>query len=188
MSFPFDLRHYCRVYNNYYSEEFCNAIINSLKTVEYTPHSYYTPTGEWITTDTDLSITYGPIDQTPQMHESIWNLLHHYVNKDLGFSWFNGWHGMSPIRYNRYDKNTKMEWHCDHIHSLFDGERKGVPILSIVGSLNDDYEGGDFVMWDNEKIELPAGSIMIFPSNFMYPHGVMPVTNGSRHSFVSWVW
>jgi predicted 2-oxoglutarate/Fe(II)-dependent dioxygenase YbiX len=81
-----------------------------------------------------------------------------------------------------------MEWHCDHIHDLFDGERKGVPILSIVGVLNDDYEGGEFVMWDNEKIELSAGSVMIFPSNFMYPHAVMPVISGTRHSFVSWVW
>ena len=54
--------------------------------------------------------------------------------------------------------------------------------------LNDDYEGGDFIMWETEKIELPQGSIMIFPSNFMYPHKVTPVTEGTRYSYVSWTY
>ena len=30
--------------------------------------------------------------------------------------------------------------HADHIHSMFDGEKKGIPILSVLGVLNDDYE------------------------------------------------
>ena len=81
-----------------------------------------------------------------------------------------------------------MRPHCDHIHDLFDGNTKGIPILSIVGSLNNDYNGGDFIMWGNQKIEIPAGSIIVFPSNFMYPHCVTQVTEGTRYSFVSWVY
>jgi predicted 2-oxoglutarate/Fe(II)-dependent dioxygenase YbiX len=81
-----------------------------------------------------------------------------------------------------------MKPHCDHIHSLFDGEQKGIPMLSVVASLNDDYEGGDFIMWEDQKLELPAGSIIVFPSNFMFPHSVNTVTSGIRYSFVSWVW
>ena len=81
-----------------------------------------------------------------------------------------------------------MKEHCDHIHTIFDGKRRGIPVLSIVGALNEDYEGGEFIMWETEKIELPQGSIMIFPSNFMYPHKVMPVTKGTRYSYVSWTY
>ena len=81
-----------------------------------------------------------------------------------------------------------MKEHCDHIHTVFDGTKRGIPVLSIVGSLNEDYEGGDFIMWETEKIELPQGSIMIFPSTFMYPHKVTPVTNGTRYSYVSWTY
>ena len=33
----------------------------------------------------------------------------------------------------------------DHIHSIFDGKMKGVPIVSIVANLNEDYEGAEFV-------------------------------------------
>jgi hypothetical protein len=188
MSLSLNVKDYCKIYDNFYSKEFCNSIVESLKDVEYRSHSYYTASGTYVTTDTDLSVTHGPIPQSAQMHEALWGLLHHYVYTDLNLPCFKSWHGLSTIRFNKYDKNTKMEWHCDHIHDLFDGERKGVPILSIVAALNDDYEGGEFVMWDNEKIELSAGSVMIFPSNFMYPHAVMPVISGTRHSFVSWVW
>ena len=38
------------------------------------------------------------------------------------------------------------------------------------------------------KIDLKQGSVLIFPSNFMYPHEVESITKGSRYSFVSWVW
>jgi predicted 2-oxoglutarate/Fe(II)-dependent dioxygenase YbiX len=81
-----------------------------------------------------------------------------------------------------------MKQHCDHIHSLFEGERKGIPVLSIVGLLNDDFEGGEFIMWGDEVIPMSAGSVLVFPSNFMYPHRVNPVTKGTRYSFVSWSW
>jgi predicted 2-oxoglutarate/Fe(II)-dependent dioxygenase YbiX len=71
---------------------------------------------------------------------------------------------------------------------MFDGTIKGIPVLSILGALNDDYEGGELVFWESEKINLKAGEVMIFPSNFMYPHRVDEVKSGTRYSFVSWVW
>jgi predicted 2-oxoglutarate/Fe(II)-dependent dioxygenase YbiX len=80
-----------------------------------------------------------------------------------------------------------MEMHVDHIHSLFDGERKGIPALSILGLLNDDFDGGEFVMWD-EDMKLNAGDIIIFPSNFLYPHKVNTITNGERYSVINWAW
>jgi predicted 2-oxoglutarate/Fe(II)-dependent dioxygenase YbiX len=81
-----------------------------------------------------------------------------------------------------------MEKHVDHIDSIFDGTVKGIPILSIIGLLNDDFEGGEIEMFEDTKIKLKAGEVLIFPSNFLYPHKVCPVTKGTRHSFVSWVY
>ena len=81
-----------------------------------------------------------------------------------------------------------MALHCDHIHSLFEGNRKGIPILSVLGVLNDDYNGGEFIMFDDYEIKFKQGDILIFPSNFMFPHKVEPVTKGTRYSFISWVW
>jgi predicted 2-oxoglutarate/Fe(II)-dependent dioxygenase YbiX len=53
--------------------------------------------------------------------------------------------------------------------------------------LNDDYEGGEFAFFDRElKYKLKKGSCIMFPSNFMYPHEIMPVTSGTRYSIVTW--
>ena len=91
----------------------------------------------------------------------------------------------SPIRFNKYEVGTMMREHYDHIHSLFDGKRRGVPIVSIVANLNTDYEGAEFYCRGKE-IKLKTGDILLFPSNFMYPHEVKETTKGTRYSFVSW--
>ena len=44
-----------------------------------------------------------------------------------------------------------MKEHQDHIHSIFDGNEKGIPILSIVGNLNDDFEGSEFICRGQES-------------------------------------
>jgi len=91
----------------------------------------------------------------------------------------------SPIRFNKYVIGTMMRQHYDHIHSLFDGKMKGVPIISIVAQLNEDYEGAEFYCRGKE-IKLKTGDILLFPSNFMYPHEVKEAKKGVRYSFVSW--
>jgi|TARA_R100001594_G_scaffold139172_1_gene183333 predicted 2-oxoglutarate/Fe(II)-dependent dioxygenase YbiX len=92
---------------------------------------------------------------------------------------------ITQVRFNKYTEGTKMRTHYDHIRSMFDGKMKGIPILAIVGLLNDNYEGGEFMMRGKE-VKLVRGDILIFPSNFMYPHEVKEITEGVRHSFVSW--
>jgi predicted 2-oxoglutarate/Fe(II)-dependent dioxygenase YbiX len=59
--------------------------------------------------------------------------------------------------------------------------------LSCSIALNDDYEGGEFAFFDRElSYRVPKGSAILFPSNFMYPHEIMPVTSGTRYSIVTW--
>lgn len=93
-------------------------------------------------------------------------------------------------RFNKYDKSHSMDSHIDHIYSCFDGTQKGIPVLSVVGLLNDNFQGGKFV-FEFEKDYTPSllpGDIMIFPSAFPWKHRVEPVTDGTRYSWVCWVW
>jgi hypothetical protein len=92
------------------------------------------------------------------------------------------------IRLNRYSSGTLMRPHIDHIHSLFDGHQKGIPVLSMIGVLNDDYEGGELTFFEEYEIKTQIGDIIIFPSCFLYPHAIKEVTKGTRYSFVSWAW
>jgi predicted 2-oxoglutarate/Fe(II)-dependent dioxygenase YbiX len=53
--------------------------------------------------------------------------------------------------------------------------------------LNDDFEGGEFAFFNKElKYKLEKGDALLFPSNFMYPHEVMPVIKGTRYSIITW--
>lgn len=65
---------------------------------------------------------------------------------------------------------------------------KAIPrTISCSFALNDDYEGGEWGFWDREiTIKLPKGAAILFPSNFMYPHEIMPVTKGTRYSVITW--
>jgi len=136
----------------------------------------------------ELDICYGnDLTYLKDLHEFTWKALEKYiVIEKLSGEAFNGWKGFSQIRFNRYSKNQIMSKHCDHIHSLFTGEIRGIPILSIVGLLNDDYKGGEFIMFDDYEIKFKSGDLIIFPSIFLYPHLVKPVKQGTRYSFVSW--
>lgn len=123
-----------------------------------------------------------------ELHELLWKVLEKYILKEYKQKYHNGWAGFSHIKFNRYSEGQIMSKHIDHIKSLFDGQRKGIPVLSIIGALNDSYTGGELIFFDNYQIKLKAGDILLFPSNFLYPHKVKPVTKGKRYSFVSWSW
>tara|TARA_R100001224_G_C3951999_1_gene126062 strand:- start:69 stop:617 length:549 start_codon:yes stop_codon:yes gene_type:complete len=91
----------------------------------------------------------------------------------------------SKVRFNRYTKNTKIKKHFDHIYSIFDGKEKGIPVLSIVGLLNENFKGGNFFIND-VLIKIKTGDFIVFPSCFLYPHQVKNITQGTRYSFVTW--
>jgi predicted 2-oxoglutarate/Fe(II)-dependent dioxygenase YbiX len=64
--------------------------------------------------------------------------------------------------------------------------------LSIIINLNDTYKGGDLIFTDQKEKEikrfkLSKGSIVFFPSNFLYAHGIQPITQGTRYSIVAWL-
>jgi hypothetical protein len=189
-----NLSHYVKHFSSFLSKEICEKTIkelNTLPSINWNQHVFYdslTKEKRPISGEQELSISYSDnIYSKEIIMEKIWHALNEYMIY-LNFNWYNSWSGYSTIRFNKYSKNTKMAKHCDHIHTLFDGERKGIPVLSVLGLLNDDYVGGDFIMFENKKIELKHGDLLIFPSIFLYPHKVEPVTQGIRYSFISWVW
>lgn len=186
-----NVKDYLKVYDNFLDAKTCKNVVKKIKNIDWHMHSFYTAKDDaYVSYDKELSIAYSSIPEAAEINKKVWFAIEQYVLKDHSYmaEWFGGWNGYSQIRFNRYKKNTQMKLHCDHIHSMFDGNRKGVPVLSILGALNDDYEGGELVFWESERIELKAGQLMIFPSNFMYPHRVDEVTKGTRYSFVSWTW
>jgi len=80
----------------------------------------------------------------------------------------------------RYETGQFYTQHTDS----FQQQQRSVSCSLLI---NDDYDGGEFAFFDREiMIRAPKGSVIVFPSNFMYPHEIMPVTSGTRYSIITW--
>ena len=171
-------------------EETCKQTIKEIEEIHWSQHTFYNVNENSYGTrsgEKELDIGYSQTSTKNVIMQKIWDSYLNYV-KDLNFSWWSSWSGFTEVRFNRYKETRLMAEHCDHIHSIFEGERKGIPVMTALGSLNDDYTGGEFVMFEDTVIPFKAGEIKIFPSCFLFPHRIDPVTEGTRYSFVSWAW
>jgi hypothetical protein len=171
-------------------EETCKQTIKEIEEIHWSQHTFYNVNENSYGTrsgEKELDIGYSQTSTKNVIMQKIWDSYLNYV-KDLNFSWWSSWSGYTEVRFNRYKETRLMAEHCDHIHSIFEGERKGIPVMTALGSLNDDYTGGEFVMFEDTVIPFKAGEIKIFPSCFLFPHRIDPVTEGTRYSFVSWAW
>lgn len=86
----------------------------------------------------------------------------------------------------KYSPGGKYETHIDEGPTSF---RR----LSCIINLNEDYEGGDLNFYDVQykkvikKVNFKKGTVVFFPSNFLYPHKIEPITKGKRYSIVAWL-
>ena len=192
-----NIEHYFFHKENFLDEKYCDDCVNELRENNWKKHKWYNskedlhynPAGE----DKEPDIITGDIfsADVKKINAFIVEELHsnilEYISS-LDFDWFINWKGYSAMKFIRYHPGERMVNHCDHISSLFDGKRKGIPILSIIGLLNDDFEGGELIMFEDKKIDTKKGDLIIFPSTFLYPHEITPVTKNVRYSYASWVW
>ena len=94
-------------------------------------------------------------------------------------------HEICGIQLLRYPVGNYYKTHVDFC--------KGYPRnISLIFNLNNDYIGGQLYFTDqNEKLStffaLDTGDVICFPSNYLYPHGVLPIKKGTRYSIVAWM-
>lgn len=85
------------------------------------------------------------------------------------------------IHILKYDKDGKYVQHID------DFGRRAIRRLSVSVILNDDYKGGNFSFFNGKYTPtLTKNQAIVFPSSWMFPHQITPVTNGERWAVISW--
>lgn len=101
----------------------------------------------------------------------------------------------TKVLYPFAEKNIKNREYSVHLLKYTEGgflpahQDHGVSsrVLSAVLYLNDDYEGGEIEFVNSGvRMKPEAGSIIIFPSNFLYIHQVHPIVSGERYSLPHW--
>ena len=177
---------------NMMPESLCDDIVNVIKQRDWIPHTWYSPTNNTSVSEEtqELDIQDSTMDQmnliSPHLHKAFYHYSEKY--KFDSFKTDKIAYQFSTIRFNRYRSGQIMRQHHDHIHSLFDGMKKGIPVVSVILNFNDEYKGGQLYFWHDYELELGKGDIIMFPSLFMYPHGVKEPTKGERFSGVCWAW
>jgi len=118
------------------------------------------------------------------------NLLHSFFNKNLiQYKVDNNildyeYRNISNIEILKYENTGFYTWHVDHFSAI-------PRTMSCILLLNNDYEGGNLCFRNPDgsgewEVEVKPNRMIIWPSNFLYPHTVKPVTKGKRYSVVAW--
>ena len=118
------------------------------------------------------------------------NLLYFYFNENLKKYKFDAnildydYKNIFDIEILKYENTGFYTWHVDHFAAI-------PRTMSCILLLNNDYEGGNLCFRNPDgsgewEVEVKPNRMIIWPSNFLYPHTVKPVTKGKRYSVVAW--
>jgi hypothetical protein len=118
-------------------------------------------------------------EATQAMYDALDSAFDHYSKMLYPYAGQNIKNREQSIHLLRYGKTGHLPAHQD----------QGVSsrVLSSVMYLNDNYDGGEIEFVNSKvKIKPESGSIIFFPSNFLYIHEVHPITDGFRYSMPHW--
>jgi predicted 2-oxoglutarate/Fe(II)-dependent dioxygenase YbiX len=181
-----DIKDYIVVVQDVLSYEVCDALLHE-----------YANSNEWQDTHIKNGIDKNIRSATTiQMSQDLCIAKNLDVRKRLDEQVFNG-ASKAITKYNEKFKHAHIEqdtgyellryktgeFYTQHTDSFL-GQPRAV---SCSFALNDNYEGGEFAFFDREiSVKAPKGAAVLFPSNFMYPHEILPVTKGTRYSIITW--
>jgi predicted 2-oxoglutarate/Fe(II)-dependent dioxygenase YbiX len=183
----FDLKDYILVVDNILPVEYCQSLLSEykdsaewkntkIKNGEVDQH-IRSATSILMSTDEVIDINKDTRKQLDtEMFSYAGNAIKKYIDK-FPFAQIEHDSGYELLRYE------EGQFYSQHTDSFNLQPRA----ISCSFALNDDYEGGDFAFFDRQiTYRLNKGSAILFPSNFMYPHEILPVTKGTRYSIVTW--
>jgi hypothetical protein len=183
------LKSYIKVFDNCISDDLSNLILDEY---ENDPEWHHTLTGSGhdpsarncsaIPMSQDYVIAKNEsvrkqIDQ--DLYEVVSNALKEYEKEIPEFELeIKEDSGYELLRYNA------GEFYVEHTDSFKEMPRA----LTCIIALNDDYDGGEISFFKRElTYKLKKGSIIMFPSSFMYPHEIQTITKGTRYSIITWL-
>lgn len=126
-----------------------------------------------------------------ELYKSFGKVVDNYVNTVSPYFTISHDSGYALLDYS---VGCHFKQHVDLLTHPPDAVNGFVPLqsafprrISLSLLLNEDYEGGDLSFFNNTyKIPRQKGTIVLFPSNTLFPHQVAEVTSGHRYSIITW--
>jgi PKHD-type hydroxylase len=177
-SFELDQVNFYAYWNNAFSKEECQTIINIAKDKGLVTG---TTKGESDARESKVSWLYS-VDNIEWAFRRVTDITLNLNERFFKFDLFGLNEGFQFTNYEA--PSGKYGKHIDRSMNM------PVRKLSISIQLTnpEEYEGGELKLYDGEKetvMDKTQGTLIIFPSYVL--HEVMPVTRGERNSLVTWV-
>jgi PKHD-type hydroxylase len=177
-NFESDQINFYSFWNNAFSKEECQTIINIAKDKGLIKG---TTKGESDVRNSKISWLY-PVDNIDWVFRRVTDIILNLNERFFKFDLFGLNEGFQFTNYEA--PSGKYGKHVDR------GMNMDVRKLSISIQLTnpEEYEGGELYLYDDDKgivMDKTQGTLIMFPSYVL--HEVMPVTKGERNSLVTWV-
>jgi len=177
-NFELDQVNFYAFWNNAFSKEECQTIINIAKDKGLIEG---TTKGESDVRDSKISWLYS-VDNIDWVYRRVTDITLNLNERFFKFDLFGLNEGFQFTNYEA--PSGKYGKHVDRAINM------PVRKLSISIQLTnpEEYEGGELKLYDGEEetvMDKAQGTLIIFPSYVL--HEVMPITKGERNSLVTWV-
>jgi PKHD-type hydroxylase len=180
-NFELDQTNLYAFWNNAFSKEECQTIINIAKDKGLIKGTTFNDDKTKDVRDSKISWLY-PVDNIDWVFRRVTDITLNLNERFFKFDLFGLNEGFQFTNYE--SPSGKYGKHVDR------GMNMAVRKLSISIQLTnpEDYEGGELYLYQDDKGDLmdkAQGTLILFPSYVL--HEVMPVTKGERNSLVTWV-
>jgi PKHD-type hydroxylase len=177
-NFELDQVNFYAFWNNAFSKEECQTIINIAKNKGLIKG---TTKDESDVRDSKISWLY-PVDDMDWVFRRVTDITLNLNERFFKFDLFGLNEGFQFTNYE--SPSGKYGKHVDRAMNI------SVRKLSISIQLTnpEEYEGGELYLYDGDKgtlMDKTQGTLILFPSYVL--HEVMPITKGERNSLVTWV-
>jgi PKHD-type hydroxylase len=180
-SFELDQTNFYAFWNNAFSREECQKIINIAKDKGLIKGKTFNDNKIKDVRDSKISWLY-PDDNMDWVFRRVTDIVLNLNERFFKFDLFGLNEGFQFTNYEA--PSGKYGKHVDRAMNI------PVRKLSISIQLTnpEEYEGGELYLYDDDKgtvMDKTQGTLILFPSYIL--HEVMPVTKGERNSLVTWV-
>lgn len=188
--FNLTMENYVKVYKNLLKTPFCQELVNEIKeypnVLEFDGElSNLLRKGSFLNT----YFSTNPLaTKVEGILESCIDVVVKQYTKDVRPLYYAYGDNFNHYTYHilKYTPDDYFKIHHDHYAETLNYSR----LLSMIIYLNEDYTGGELQFPSagiDKEYTFETGDVIVFPSHWMFYHGVKPILSGERYAIVAWL-
>jgi Rps23 Pro-64 3,4-dihydroxylase Tpa1-like proline 4-hydroxylase len=188
--FNLKMEDYVRVYKNFLNKNVCSDLVKDIK--EYPKiMEFFGPLSDLLRKGTFVNTYLDDNDFTKKIEKVIEDSIKTIGKKytdDVRPLYYAYGDEFNHYTYHilKYTSDDYFKIHHDHYAETLNYSR----LLTVCVYLNEDYEGGELEVPSagiDKEYTFKTGDAIVFPSNWMFYHGVKPILSGERYAIVIWI-